>query len=127
MKNEATGDTTTTGPAVVLQVTDSCRKWETAYEVLAGQRQQVGYLGGRLYQRDGLWHMQAFHDATGLQLGGWLPDGMRVCVLPLFAGESGTAAGLNGRRPPREGPPRRGPFFLPPLLTIDSRGSILCV
>lgn len=64
-----------------IEVTDSFRTWDEAHEALAGQRCQWGFLGGRVYLRDGRWKLQAIHEPF-LGCEKWLPDGMRFVSVP---------------------------------------------
>lgn len=64
-----------------IQVYDTYKRWDDAHEALAAQRIQDGYLGGRVFHRDSMWHLQAFHEGF-LGADVWLPEGMRLVHIP---------------------------------------------
>lgn len=67
-----------------IEVLESATGATQADEMLAGLRQQVGYLGGRVLppsdSKPG-WRVQAFMDNDGVT-SGWLPDGCHYRLTP---------------------------------------------
>jgi hypothetical protein len=69
-----------------IQITDSYSNKQDAQQALAFQSIQEGYLGGRVLPPNDvkpLWRMQVFNDPCNVQFNDWLPDGMRLVVIPL--------------------------------------------
>lgn len=77
-----------------IQVMERFGKEADARECFAFNATQAGFLGGRILEplgpafwtngaplRTG-WTVQVFFDADGVQRGDWLPDGMRLVIIP---------------------------------------------
>jgi len=67
-----------------IQITESFRSWDEAYEALRALALQWGYLGGRVLPpgKDAAWRLQAFVEDNPHAGDTWLPDGCRRVLLP---------------------------------------------
>lgn len=98
------------------QYADTSKTEAAAREELDGLKLQDGYLAGRIYLRDGVWHVQALFQDEGEQAN--LPDGVRRVQVPpsLWSQlEDGVVRG-------REGNPydEEGHYYLTPERMAES-------
>lgn len=72
-------------PLRAIQIMETAPNEAVAREIFAGQREQIGYLGGRILPPSPVkpgWRVQVFIEDDGGAGSDWLPHGMRRVIIP---------------------------------------------